>query len=67
MQRVEAALRLNQVTRLQSSSERAVLLAQYATVDGDLTLIEKDFAGLLAVTPAQVQTVARRMTTAPQR
>jgi predicted Zn-dependent peptidase len=67
LHRVKAALRLNKVARLQSSLERATLLAQYELVDSDLTFIEKDFAGLLNVTGVQVQSAARRLLTATRR
>jgi zinc protease len=67
LSRAKAALRLQKVTRLQSSLERATLLAQYELLDGKASMIDEDFLNLMAVKPVQVQTAAKRILTAARR
>jgi len=64
LQRVKAMLRYQKVTTLQSSLERAKLLAQYELLDGKPELLDQDFTNLFAVTSAQIQAMAKKYLTA---
>jgi predicted Zn-dependent peptidase len=67
LQRVKAMLRFSKVTTLQSSLERAKLLAQYEMLDGKPEMVDQDYTNLFAVTPAQIQAVAKKYLTAARR
>jgi zinc protease len=64
LRRVKAVLRFEKVTSLQSSLERAKLLGQYELLDGKPEMLDQDFTSLFAVTPAQIQAVAKKYLTA---
>jgi predicted Zn-dependent peptidase len=81
MRRVRAAVRLENVTTLQSSLERAALLAQYALLEppapgvksapagasASSMAIDRDFVALMEVTAEQVQSVAKKLLTQTRR
>jgi predicted Zn-dependent peptidase len=67
LQRVKAVLRFSKVTGLQSSLERAKLLALYELLDGKPEMLDQDFTSLFAVTSPQIQAVAKKYLTAARR
>ena len=67
LQRVKAMLRFSKVTGLQSSLERAKLVAQYELLDGKPEMVDEDFVNLFAVTSPQIQAVAKKYLTATRR
>ena len=64
LNRVKAVLRLQKVTSLQSSLERARLLGQFELLDGKPEMVDQDFTSLFAVTSTQIQAVAKKYLTA---
>jgi zinc protease len=67
LQRVKAILRFQKVTSMQSSLDRAKLLAQYELLDGKPEMVDQDFTNLFAVTSAQIQAVAKKYLVAGRR
>ena len=56
----ETLLRSDRITALQSSFQRAKLLATYEVLDGKPDYINQELDRLLAVTPAQIQAAAKQ-------
>jgi predicted Zn-dependent peptidase len=67
MERARTLLRSERITSLQSSLHRAQLLGQYEILDGKPELINTDLEKFLAVTPAQIQAVAKKYLTPERR
>ena len=67
VERVKTQLRANAVKELQGSLSRAQKLAQYAIADGNPELINTELDAMLAVTPAQIQTAAKKYLTPDKR
>jgi predicted Zn-dependent peptidase len=60
LERVRTFLRAARIKDLQSTLTRATLLAQYEMFDGKPELITSELDDFLAVTPEQIQAVARK-------
>jgi predicted Zn-dependent peptidase len=60
LNRARTFLRSSQISRLQSSLHRAMLLGQYELFDGNPDYINTELASLVAVTPEQIQAVAKK-------
>lgn len=60
LERARATFRVGRIRSLQSTTTRANLLAQYELLDGDPGLINTELEKFLAVTPQQIQEVARK-------
>jgi zinc protease len=60
LERVKTQVRAITIKELQSSMGRARQLAQYAIRDGDPNLINTELDHVLAVTPEQIQSAAKR-------
>ena len=60
MDRVRAFFRSARITQLQNVLNRAQLLGQYMTFDGEPDWINKEMDIYLAVTPEQIQAVAKK-------
>ncbi|HYA18243.1 MAG TPA: pitrilysin family protein [Bryobacteraceae bacterium] len=65
--RIKAALRVRRISQIQNAVERARVLGEYELLDGKLGMIDDDFLGMLAVSPGDVQQMARRGLTAARR
>jgi len=66
LERARTLLRSERITSLQSSLHRAQMLGQYELLDGKPELINTELENFLAVTPAQIQAVAKKYLT-PER
>jgi len=60
LNRAKTLFRAGAIAQLQSSIQRAKLLGLYELLDGNPDFINTEMASFLAVTPAQVQAVARK-------
>jgi predicted Zn-dependent peptidase len=60
LERARTFLRASRIKELQSTLTRATLLAQYEMFDGKPELITSELDTFLAVTPEQIQAVAKR-------
>ena len=67
LERVKTQMRADRIQSLQSSLSRARTLAQYELADGNPALINTELDAMLAVTPAQIQAVAKKYLTADRR
>ena len=67
LQRVRATVRSSSIVQMQSALGRARLLAQYEVFDGNPGLINTELQKFLAVTPAQIQAVAKNYLAANKR
>jgi predicted Zn-dependent peptidase len=67
LERAKTILRSERITSLQSSFQRAKLLAQYEVLDGKPEYINTDLDKLLAVTPARIQAAAKQYFTPERR
>ncbi len=67
MERARTLMRSERITSLQSSLRRAQLLGQYEILDGKPELINTDLEKFLAVTPAEIQAVAKKYLTPERR
>jgi len=67
LSRVKTYFRAGMMSRLQSSMQRARLLGQYELLDGNPDFLNTELAAFLAVTPAEVQAVARKYCTPERR
>jgi zinc protease len=67
LQRVKTLVRATTLGAMQSSLGRARLLAQYTIADGNPELINTELEKALAVTPEQVQAVAKKYLTPEKR
>jgi predicted Zn-dependent peptidase len=67
LERVKTQMRADRIHALQSSMDRARTLAQYELADGNPGLINTELDAMLAVTPAQIQAVARKYLTPERR
>jgi zinc protease len=67
LERARTLLRSERITALQSSLNRAQLLGKYEILDGAPELINTDLARFLAVTPAEIQAVAKKYLTPERR
>jgi predicted Zn-dependent peptidase len=67
LQRVRTFVRSASIVQLQGVLGRAKLLAQYEVFDGDPGLINTELQQFLAVTPAQIQAVAKKYFTPEKR
>ena len=67
LRRVKAVMKLSKANGLQSSLERARQLGVAEVIDGDAGAVDRDYAGVLAVTAEQVQTAARKYLLAARR
>ncbi|MFB3777693.1 MAG: M16 family metallopeptidase [Bryobacteraceae bacterium] len=67
LNRAKTYFRAGMMSRLQSSVQRARLLGQYELLDGKPEYINTELASFLAVTPAEVQAVARKYCTPERR
>jgi zinc protease len=67
LERARTLLRSEHITALQSSLHRAQLLGKYEILDGAPELINTDLEKFLAVTPAEIQAVARKYLTPERR
>jgi zinc protease len=67
LERARTLLRSERITALQSSLHRAELLGKYEILDGAPELINTDLAKFLAVTPAEIQAVAKKYLTPERR
>jgi predicted Zn-dependent peptidase len=67
LSRAKTYFRAGMMSRLQSSMQRARLLGQYELLDGDPEYLNTELASFLAVTPAEVQAVARKYCTPERR
>jgi zinc protease len=63
LERARTLLRSDRITALQSSFQRAKLLATYEVLDGKPEYINQELDRLLAVTPAQIQAAAKQYLT----
>ncbi|MCZ2151057.1 MAG: insulinase family protein [Bryobacterales bacterium] len=66
LDRARATVRSIRIQGLQSTMTRASLLAQYELLDGKPELINTELNDYLAVTPAQIQAVAKKYLTPTQ-
>lgn len=66
-QRVKTLVRAGYINNMQGSLNRAKALAQYTLADGNPQLINSELDRMLAVTPAEVQAVAKKYLTPGQR
>jgi predicted Zn-dependent peptidase len=60
LDRARTFFRSARIRQLQSSRSRAALLGQFELLDGNPDLINTEMDGFLAVTPAQIQAVAKK-------
>src|SRR5213595_1809256 len=67
MERVRTFIRSSSIQQMQSVLGRARMLAQYETFDGNPGLINTELQTFLAVTPAQIQAVAKKYLTPEKR
>jgi predicted Zn-dependent peptidase len=67
LERVRTFVRAARINELQSSMNRARLLAQYELLDGNAELLNSELDRYLAVTPAQMQAAARKYLTPERR
>jgi predicted Zn-dependent peptidase len=67
LDRARTLLRSERITALQSSFQRAKLLATYQVLDGKPEYINEELDRLLAVTPAQIQAAAKQYLTPERR
>ncbi len=67
LERARTLLRSERITALQSSFQRAKLLALYELLDAKPEFINTDLDKFLAVTPAQIQAAAKQYLTADRR
>ena len=67
LERLKTQLRASRILALQSSLDRARTLAQYEIADGNPALINSELDSMLAVTPAQIQSAAKKYLTADRR
>jgi len=67
LERARTLLRSDQITSLQSSLHRAQLLGRYEILDGKPELINTNLDNFLAVTSAEIQSVARNYLTPERR
>ena len=67
LDRARTLLRSEHITSLQSSLHRAQLLGRYEIFDGKPDLINTDLQNFLAVTPAEIQAVAKKYLTPERR
>jgi zinc protease len=67
LERARTFFRAQRIKDLQSSLTRATLLAQYELFDGDPGLITSELDRFLAVTPEQIQAVAKKYLTPEKR
>jgi len=67
LERARTLLRSDQITSLQSSLHRAQLLGRYEILDGKPELINTNLENFLAVTPAEIQSVAKNYLTPERR
>jgi zinc protease len=67
LERVRTYIRSSSILQMQSVLGRARLLAQYEVFDGDPGLINSELQTFLAVTPAQIQAVAKKYLTPDKR
>jgi zinc protease len=67
LERARAFFRSVHITELQSTRQRAQLLATYELLDGNPELINTEMDSFLAVTPAQMQAVAKKYLTPEKR
>jgi zinc protease len=67
LQRVKTLVRATTLGAMQSSLGRARLLAQYTIADGNPELINTELEKALAVTPEQIQAVAKKYLTPEKR
>ena len=67
LERVKSVMRLEKIGSLQTSLTRAKLLGQYEVFDGKPEMIDQDFTALFAVTPTQIQDVAKKYLNAARR
>jgi zinc protease len=67
MNRVRALVRASRADRLQSILNRARLLGQYEVLDHNAEIINSELDQFLAVTPAEIQQVARKYLTPDRR
>jgi predicted Zn-dependent peptidase len=67
LDRIKTQLRASRVRSLQSSLTRAQQLAQYAVADGKPELINTELDAMLAVTPAMIQSAAKKYLAADRR
>jgi predicted Zn-dependent peptidase len=65
--RAQTLLRSERITALQSSFQRAKLLALYELLDAKPEYVNSELDKFLAVTPAQIQAVAKQYLTAERR
>ncbi len=67
LQRAKAVFRFQEISKLQSSLERARSLGQYELLDGDPGMLSQDLVNVSAVTATQVRDLARVYLTAARR
>src|SRR5579872_482004 len=67
LERARTLMRSERITSLQSSLHRAGLLGKYEILDGKPELINTDLEKFLAVTPSQIQAVAKKYLTPERR
>jgi predicted Zn-dependent peptidase len=67
LERARTLLRSERILALQSSFQRAKLLATYEVFDGKPEYINQELDRLLAVTPAQIQAAAKQYLTSERR
>jgi zinc protease len=67
LERARTLLRSERIMALQSSLHRAELLGKYEILDGTPELINTDLEKFLAVTPAEIQAVAKKYLTPERR
>jgi zinc protease len=67
LERARTLLRSDQITSLQSSLHRAQLLGRYEILDGKPELINTNLDNFLAVTSAEIQSVAKNYLTPEHR
>ena len=67
LERVKAQVRAGRVRDVQGSLSRARALGQHATFDGDPSVINTELDAMMAVTPAQIQAVAKKYLVANRR
>jgi zinc protease len=67
LSRAKTYFRAGMMSRLQSSMQRARFLGQYELLDGNPDYLNTELASFLAVTPAEVQAVARKYCTPERR
>jgi zinc protease len=67
LERARTQLRASRIKELQSSLRRATLLAQYEMFDGRPDWITEELDKLMSVTPAEIQSAAKKYLTAGSR